>query len=217
MENFAILKGRKTMRNIEIERFTLSRNDGFMEGWPDMIRLQSGRILVIYNECTAHLNRDNTHITMRKSDDNGITWSEKQYIGEETHHGDQWNSIRVNQLSDGRIVLVCDRINKNENTDTTKFYTFESTDDGDTWSEKYDIGVFGFCSDKVRELSDGSLLLCVSRTNQETKKAETKETKTESKEDLSTKTLAELKNIAKEKGIKGYSTMKKDELLANLK
>ena len=51
----------------------------------------------------------------------------------------------------------------------------------------------------------------------ETKKAETKETKTESKEDLSTKTLAELKNIAKEKGIKGYSTMKKDELLANLK
>jgi large subunit ribosomal protein L20 len=37
------------------------------------------------------------------------------------------------------------------------------------------------------------------------------------KEDLSKKTLAELKEIAKEKGIKGYSTMKKDELLSNLK
>ncbi len=36
-------------------------------------------------------------------------------------------------------------------------------------------------------------------------------------EDLSSKTLAELKNIAKEKGIKGYSTMKKDELLSSLK
>ncbi len=35
--------------------------------------------------------------------------------------------------------------------------------------------------------------------------------------DLSTKTLTELKAIAKEKGIKGYSSMKKDELLANLK
>lgn len=49
----------------------------------------------------------------------------------------------------------------------------------------------------------------------ETVKKET--TKKEEKEDLSTKTLAELKAIAKEAGIKGYSTMKKDELLASLK
>ena len=40
-----------------------------------------------------------------------------------------------------------------------------------------------------------------------------KENKKETKEDLNTLTLAELKKIAKEKEIKGYSTMKKDELL----
>ena len=52
----------------------------------------------------------------------------------------------------------------------------------------------------------------------ETKKVETKkEVKKEVKDDLSTKTLAELKAMAKDKGIKGYSTMKKDELLKNLK
>ena len=39
----------------------------------------------------------------------------------------------------------------------------------------------------------------------------------EEEEDLSSKTLAELKAIAKANGIKGYSTMKKDELLAALK
>ena len=39
---------------------------------------------------------------------------------------------------------------------------------------------------------------------------------TEDFEDTS-KTLAELKAMAKDKGIKGYSTMKKDELLKNLK
>ena len=57
-----------------------------------------------------------------------------------------------------------------------------------------------------------------------TKPAEVKVTKkeivkneTKKAEDLSTKTLTELKTIAKEKGIKGYSTMKKDELLKNLK
>ena len=37
------------------------------------------------------------------------------------------------------------------------------------------------------------------------------------KEDLSSKTLTELKTIAKEKGLKGYSTMKKDDLIAALK
>ena len=38
----------------------------------------------------------------------------------------------------------------------------------------------------------------------------------EATEDLSAKTLTELKAIAKEAGIKGYSTMKKDELIASL-
>ncbi|MBR4231460.1 MAG: 30S ribosomal protein S2 [Bacilli bacterium] len=45
---------------------------------------------------------------------------------------------------------------------------------------------------------------------------ETEET-VEAKEDLSSKTLVELKALAKEKGIKGYSAMKKDDLIAALK
>ncbi len=57
----------------------------------------------------------------------------------------------------------------------------------------------------------------------ETVKEEKKEVKKEEKKeekattDYSKMTLAELKAVAKEQGVKGYSSMKKEELLANIK
>ena len=55
-------------------------------------------------------------------------------------------------------------------------------------------------------------------TKKETPKKETtKEVAKEDNNDLSTKTLAELKAMAKDAGVKGYSTMKKEELLNSLK
>ena len=61
--------------------------------------------------------------------------------------------------------------------------------------------------------------------SKKSEKVEVKETKTEvkaetrkeDKKDYSKMTLAELKEAAKEAGVKGYSTMKKDELINNLK
>ena len=70
------------------------------------------------------------------------------------------------------------------------------------------------------KLCETSKLALEGKVFKEEKKATKEEVKKEvvkeNTEDLSKKTLSELKAIAKEKGIKGYSTMKKDELLASL-
>ena len=160
------------MKDILTETFTVCRNDAVFEGWPDLVRLRSSRMLLVYNECNGHGDRDHSRITLRISDDLGGSWSEKKYIGPETHHGDNWNSIRINQISDGRILLVCDRVIGTETSAETELYLWESRDDGETWSDGKRAGIHGYCSDRIRELSDGTLILCISVFNENAGKTE---------------------------------------------
>ncbi len=69
----------------------------------------------------------------------------------------------------------------------------------------------------AKEALDGKI---VKEKEVKSSKTEAKEKKAEAKEnnvDLSKMTVAELKEMAKEKNIEGYTTMKKAELLASLK
>lgn len=154
-----------------VEKFTVSNNRNCMEGWPDLIRLTTGRLLLVYNECTSHINRDHTFIIARISDDNGETWSDRIQVGPETMHGNQYNSIRVNQLNDGRVVIAVDKIVDNELDPRCQIHLFFSNDDGLTWSEAHDTGIHGYCSDKIRELPNQKLMLLVSHYDDDIKKS----------------------------------------------
>jgi len=71
--------------------------------------------------------------------------------------------------------------------------------------------------DAFKELVEVSKKGAVDSTKKtETKKEEKKEVK-EVSDDLSSKTVAELREIAKEKGVEGFSTMKKADLISALK
>ena len=70
---------------------------------------------------------------------------------------------------------------------------------------------------KVKEEKIEEVKEVVEEKKEEKPKKTTKKETKEEKEDLSKKTLVELKAMAKDAGIKGYSTMKKDELINSLK
>ena len=101
--------------------------------------------------------------------------------------------------------------------------------------------VLGVLGNAIAEANGGEIIDYVTEDDKKAKKEDKKEVKKEetkveaapvveetvveevveekveeAKEDLSAKTLTALKAMAKEAGIKGYSTMKKDELIASL-
>ena len=67
--------------------------------------------LTTYRESNGHVASEFCRLIVRTSDDAGHTWSEAQVIRNEdksTGVLTTWNCPKIQQLKDGRILLLCD-------------------------------------------------------------------------------------------------------------
>jgi hypothetical protein len=161
---------------MSIEKFTISRDDSVYECFPHLCRTQSGRILLVYRESNGHVASEFCRLIVRYSDDAGQSWSERRVICDEDRSSGvlrTWNGPKIQQLQDGRILLLCDTVNYPPgewgSEDRCRIWLRFSDDEGLTWSQPQPTPVAGICPDQVTELADGSWLLpsnvCSAKTN----------------------------------------------------
>lgn len=157
--------------NNYVNKFVVSRDDSIYEAWPDVVLTKDGTLICVFAECEHHLNRDNARIAMVKSTDRGRSWSQKEYLTEKGIDGNHFNCPRISELSDGRLVVICDKIYRHENKEARIFAWF-SDDGGKSWSEPVDLGFCGIVPDKLKELKSGRMILAAHFMNQDTRKLE---------------------------------------------
>ena len=151
---------------LPVEKFTISRDDSVYECFPHLCRTCSGRILISYRESNGHVASEFCRLIVRYSDDGGHTWSDRLVIADEKRNGGimhTWNCPKIQQLEDGRILLLCDRYDYPPGEwgveDKAQIVIWYSNDEGQSFSESHQTSVRGICPDQVTEMPDGRWLL----------------------------------------------------------
>ncbi|HIC69073.1 MAG TPA: exo-alpha-sialidase, partial [Candidatus Latescibacteria bacterium] len=149
-----------------VEKFTISRDDKVYECFPHLCRTRAGRIILTYRESNGHVASDFCRLVVRFSDDAGHSWSDRLVVRDEDRSSGvmrSWNCPKIQQLEDGRILLLCDAYNYPpgewgvENEAEVVFWFSE--DDGRSFSDPQLTSVRGICPDQVTEIEDGRWIL----------------------------------------------------------
>ncbi len=149
-----------------IKKITVSRNDSFHEGFPDLTMTKTGKLICIYRQSDAHVCTEFTTIVIRISTDSGNTWSRPQKLVESKKKDGslfKWNCPRIVQLTDGRLLAICDGFyvpgGENLWRNRSVVYFMWSEDDGASWSEPEETSIRGIVPDKLVELPTGAWLI----------------------------------------------------------
>ena len=141
--------------------FDVWRSPGRFTKNPDIVRLPSGRMLLVYADTDQHWASDFVILTLLVSDDGGRTWAKQAEVARaDLQAGDErLVTPRLSRLGDGRLVVLCDR------DDDGHFHPDQppanlawwSSDDGHTWGPAEETGIMGFEPDRMLELGTGHL------------------------------------------------------------
>lgn len=141
----------------------VSRNDLVYEIHPDIVRTKSGKIICIYRESDSHDPREFSTLVYRVSLDGGNSWGERKLLADSRGKDRKYDCLkcpRISQISDGRVVIICDMLPDYESPKTTPIapsFLWWSDDDGETWSEPQATSIRGIVPDKVSETPGGAL------------------------------------------------------------
>lgn len=136
---------------------------GAYEAFPDVCRLQDGRLLCVFYAGWQHVSLpDAQHpkggrVSGCFSSDEGKTWTPAQTIFDGP---DDDRDPSIVQLSDGRILCNFFTLRKEGDSGFRGIGTWlvESNDMGQTWSEPRCVSSY-YCSAPIRELPDKTLIL----------------------------------------------------------
>lgn len=132
---------------------------------------KTGDIIVIFSHGNGFWGDSPAHISVAKSKDNGLTWSEKVDINPQIlttdPNGPQpikcttafASSGHALQLADGRIMFAL--VTRTQGEDGFKIYAVYSDDGGDTWQVSKTPGTSDGDESKIVELADGTLIMSI--------------------------------------------------------
>ena len=143
------------------EVFDVWRSPGRFTKNPDLVLLDSGRLLLVYSDTDEHWSNENQILTILASDDKGATWFKlsEVYKADLTKGDERLVTPRLSKLSDGRLVVICDHDDYNHfhEDQPPGNWLWWSRDEGKTWEGPHKPCIKGFEPDRVTELPDGRL------------------------------------------------------------
>lgn len=151
-------------RSVADKIFDAWRSPGRFTKNPDIIRLKSGRLLLVYSDTEAHWGETTQILTILHSDDDGLTWNKLSEVAtaDRSKGDERLVTPRISLLRDNRIAVICDH------DDFSHFHQDQppgnwlwwSIDGGKSWDGPHTPNITGFEPDRIMELPDGRLVVC---------------------------------------------------------